>query len=74
LKPVLQALNVKPTEAIVVGDSVLDMRCAARLEVPAIGVVTGISAPEELIDAGASYLASSAAEVPSLVQLLGRKT
>jgi phosphoglycolate phosphatase len=74
LKPVLQALSIKPAEAIVVGDSVLDMRCAARLKVPAVGVVTGISTSKELIAAGASYLASSAAEVPSLVRQLGRKT
>ena len=74
LKPVLQALSIKPAEAIVVGDSVLDMRCATRLKVPAVGVVTGISTPEELIDAGASYLASSSAEIPSLVRQLGRKT
>lgn len=73
LKAALDALNVKPYEAIVVGDSTLDMRCAGALSVLAVGVVTGISTPERLMDAGASYLASSSAEIPLLIQQLDRK-
>lgn len=73
LKVALEALNVKPYEAIVVGDSTLDMRCARTLSVLAVGVVTGISTPERLMDAGASYLASSSAEIPLLVQQLDKR-
>ncbi len=73
LKAALEALNVTPYEAIVVGDSTLDMRCARALSVLAVGVVTGISAPERLMDAGASYLASSSAEIPLLIQQLDKR-
>lgn len=72
LKAALKALNVKPQEAIVVGDSTLDMRCANKLNVLAVGVITGISTPEKLIDAGASYLASSSSEIPALIQQLNK--
>ena len=74
LRAALKALNVKPNEAIVVGDSALDMRCASQLKVLAVGVVTGISTPEKLIDAGASYLASSSAEIPFLIRQLNKTT
>jgi len=73
LKAALEALNVRPGEAIVVGDSTLDMRCARALSVLAVGVVTGISTPERLMHAGASYLASSSAEIPLLVQQLDKQ-
>jgi HAD superfamily hydrolase (TIGR01549 family) len=74
LKAALEALNVKPYEALVVGDSTLDMRCARAYSVLAVGVTTGISTPERLMDAGASYLASSSAEIPILVQQLNRRS
>lgn len=74
LKAALDALNVKPYEVIVVGDSTLDMRCARALSVLAVGVVTGISTPERLMDAGASYLVSSSAEIPLLIQQLDKRS
>lgn len=70
LQVALDALKVKPSEAIVVGDSTLDMKCASALEVLAVGVITGIATAEGLVNAGASYLASSAAEIPQLIQKL----
>ncbi len=74
LEAALNTLNVKPNEALVVGDSTLDMRCATRLKVLAVGVITGISTPEKLIAAGASYLASASAEIPVLVEQIKKKT
>ena len=64
LETTLKALGVKPEEAIVVGDSVSDMKCARELDVTAIGVTTGISSPKELTLAGATYL------IPSLTNML----
>jgi len=73
LEAVLEALKVRPEEAIVVGDSVRDMECARQLKVLAVGVATGFSSIEELTLAGANYLASSSTDIPTLVQHLNRE-
>jgi phosphoglycolate phosphatase len=70
LEAALKALNVEPEEAIVVGDSKLDMMCAKELNVVAVGVATGMSSPKELMHAGATYLISSLTDVPNLIQQL----
>lgn len=70
LEAALRALSVKPEEALVVGDSVNDMTCARGLGAIAVGVTTGISSPEDLTRAGASYLASSFTDLPALLQQL----
>jgi len=70
LEAALKALNVEPEEAVVVGDSKWDMRCARELNVIAVGVATGISSPEELMHAGATYLISSLTDMPTLIQQL----
>jgi HAD superfamily hydrolase (TIGR01509 family) len=72
LEAALKALNIKPEEAIVVGDSTRDMECAQKLNILAVGVTTGISSPEALTNAGADYLASSSADIPTLIQQLNR--
>jgi phosphoglycolate phosphatase len=73
LEAVLDALKVRPHEAMLVGDSVKDMACAKKLDVLAVGVATGISSIEDLSQSGAHYLASSANDVPILIQQLDRK-
>ncbi len=70
LEVALKALNIGSEEAIVVGDSKWDMMCASELDVVAVGVPTGISSPKELMRAGATYLISSLADVPTLIQQL----
>lgn len=74
LEAALKALNAKSAEAMVVGDSTRDMECARELNVIAVGLTTGISSSEALIGAGADYLASSAADIPVLVQQLNKKS
>ncbi|MDH5595895.1 MAG: HAD family hydrolase [Candidatus Bathyarchaeota archaeon] len=73
LEAALRALNVEPKEAVVVGDSKWDMRCARELNVVAVGVVTGISSPKELMRAGATYLTSSLTDIPTLIQQLNNR-
>lgn len=73
LEAVILALNIKPEEAIVVGDSTLDMRCAQELDIIGVGITTGISSPKELTHAGASYLISSFIEIPKLIQQLNEQ-
>ncbi len=73
LEAALRVLKSRSEEAIVVGDSARDIKCARELNVIAVGVKTGISSPEALIDAGANYLASSVADIHILVQQLNEK-
>jgi len=73
LEAALHALKVRSQEAMLVGDSVKDMECAGQLDVLAVGVATGISSIEELSHSGAHYLASSASDIPILIQQLNRK-
>ncbi len=73
LEAVLEALNVRSHEVVLVGDSVKDMECAKQLEVLAVGVVTGISSIKELGRSGADYLASSSNDIPLLIQQFNRK-
>ena len=72
LEATLRALNVKEEEAMVVGDGVGDMRCAQGLNIIAVGVTTGVSSPEELTRAGATYLISSFTDLITLVQRLNK--
>ena len=68
LEAVLKALKVNPKEALLVGDAARDMECAKELKVMAVGLSTGISTQKELMDAGANYLITSIADLPSLIE------
>jgi HAD superfamily hydrolase (TIGR01549 family) len=72
LEAALKTLKVKPDEAIVVGDSVMDMKCARELKVTAVGLPTGASPPKDLISSGANYFITSLADLPSLIEHVGR--
>ena len=69
LEAVLKALKVKPEEAVVVGDSVYDMKCAQGLGVTAIGITSRTSS-KELTRAGATHLTSSFIELPNIIEQL----
>ena len=73
LEAALNALKVKSQEAVLVGDSVKDIECAVQLNVLAVGVTTGLSSIEELTCSGAHYIASSANDIPILIQQLNSK-
>jgi len=68
LEAVLKALKISPKEALLIGDATRDMECAKELKVMAVGLSTGISTQKELMDAGANYLVTSIADLPSLVE------
>jgi HAD superfamily hydrolase (TIGR01549 family) len=48
----LSGLNIKPNEAIMVGDSWLDALCAINAKVKFIGVLTGYSSQEKFTEMG----------------------
>jgi phosphoglycolate phosphatase-like HAD superfamily hydrolase len=68
----LNALEIKSHECVLVGDSVKDVSAALQLNVLTVGMTTGISTKEELIYAGAHYLASSITDVPILITQLDK--
>jgi HAD superfamily hydrolase (TIGR01509 family) len=73
LKAALDALNVKPKEAVVVGDSVWDMKSARALKVFAVGTTTGIASPRELAGSGAHCIITSPTDIITLIRQLNKK-
>jgi HAD superfamily hydrolase (TIGR01509 family) len=73
LETALNALGVKPKEAVVVGDSVWDMKSARTLEVYAVGATTGIASRLELTNAGAHCLITSPIDIVTLVEQLNKR-
>jgi HAD superfamily hydrolase (TIGR01549 family) len=67
LEAALKALNMKPEETLIVGDSVIDMKCGQELNVRAVGMATGVSKPEELARAGATYVINSLTELATII-------
>jgi len=53
LQAALDQSDVDPRRAVFVGDSVWDVKAAARLEIPCIGLTCGGTSAAELTDAGA---------------------
>lgn len=74
LKATLKALNVKPKEAILIGDGTRDMQCAKELSVIAVGLPTGVSSEKELIASGASYFIASIRDLPRLVETINKSS
>jgi HAD superfamily hydrolase (TIGR01549 family) len=72
LETTLKALEVKPEEAMVVGDGVSDIKCARELQAIAIGLPIGVSSSKELINAGANYLITSVTDLPTLVEYINK--
>jgi HAD superfamily hydrolase (TIGR01509 family) len=68
LEAVLKALKLSPKEALLVGDATRDMECAREVKVMAVGLSTGVSTQKELMNAGANYLVTSIADLPSLIE------
>jgi HAD superfamily hydrolase (TIGR01549 family) len=72
LEATLKALEVKPEEAMIVGDGVSDIKCARELQAIAVGLPTGVSSPKELVSAGANYLITSITDLPTLVEYINK--
>jgi len=72
LEATLKTLGVNPEEAMVVGDSAIDMRCAKELKAIAVGLPTGVSSPKELISSGANYFITSITDLPTLIEYVNK--
>lgn len=69
----LEALEVNPGEAVLVGDGTTDMQCARELKVVAVGLPTGIARKRQLITSGANYLITSITDLPTLIERFNKK-
>lgn len=67
LGTVLEVLEVDPQEVIVVGDGINDMKCARELGAIAVGLPTGFSPFERLMNGGANYILTSISDLPALI-------
>ena len=67
LLKIIQSLNIKPEETIMVGDSTLDATCAVDANVLFIGVLTGIANREELIKAGSYIVLPNVTDITTLI-------
>ena len=63
----LQNLNSKPEECIYVGDSDVDMLTAIGSGLDEVGVLWGYRTKEDLVNAGATRLASNAKELEAII-------
>jgi len=70
LLKVLEELGVEPQEAVVVGDTVFDVRCAKKVGALAVGVTTGRSSEAELRKAGADCVIEALSELLILLSQL----
>lgn len=61
------ALGVRPSEALLVGDSLIDVGCAKAAGVPMCAVTWGLGDARELRDAAPAFTCSSAGEVGALL-------
>lgn len=64
---ILQRAGVEKHRAVMVGDSGIDIRTAAAAGVDSIGVAWGFRFAEELYDAGAKSVVTTAAELEALL-------
>lgn len=72
LAAALKALAVNADEVIVVGDSVVDMRCAKALNVISVGIAADNATAKKLNHAGATHTIESITELPNLIAQLSK--
>jgi HAD superfamily hydrolase (TIGR01549 family) len=71
-KLALKTLDVRPKASVIVGDSRVDMQSAKELEAIAVGLPTGFSTTEDLMNSGANYIITSLADLPLLIKKIGK--
>ncbi len=64
---ILREAGVEPSQAIMVGDSGIDIRTAAAAGIASVGVAWGFRFAEELYDAGATDVVTTTPELKALL-------
>ena len=68
----VKALDVSVSEVVFAGDSPIDMQAAKELKAIAIGLPTGISTQEQLVNQGANYIITSIVDLPLLIDRINK--
>ena len=68
----LKGLDATPQTAVIVGDSVVDMQSARELKAIAVGLPTGVSTMEQLMNNGANYIITSLTDLPVLIKEINK--
>ena len=63
VRAALERVQCGPADAVMIGDRAEDMAAARSHGLRAVGVAWGYGRPEELVDAGADYLAADAGDL-----------
>jgi HAD superfamily hydrolase (TIGR01509 family) len=69
----LKTLGVRPKDSLIVGDSIVDMQSAVELKAVAVGLTTGLSTTEQLMDNGANYVVTSLTDLPILIKKINQE-
>jgi phosphoglycolate phosphatase len=72
LEAALKVLGVSPKEALVVGDGSVDMQSAKDLKAVAVGLPTGVSTVNQLMNGGADYILTSIIGLPALIDCINK--
>jgi phosphoglycolate phosphatase-like HAD superfamily hydrolase len=70
IERICQAMNVKPEESVMIGDSAMDIAAGNGAKCITIGVLWGSSSMDVLSDAEADYLARNPDELSELLKKL----
>lgn len=68
VQDILNSLHTLPENAVMIGDSAVDMQTAKNAEITAVGVLWGFRTEKELLENGADYLVSHPEEIPELLE------
>jgi phosphoglycolate phosphatase len=69
---VLGSLGVSSAETVVVGDSITDMQSASEIKAIAVGIPTGVSTQEQLVNQGANYIITSMTDLTILIECINK--
>ncbi len=68
----LKTMDVSADATVIVGDSTVDMESAKELKAVAVGLPTGFSSKEQLIENGANYIITSLSDLQSLIKKINK--
>jgi len=67
-----KALGVHAKTTLIVGDSFVDMHSATELKAIAVGLTSGLSSTEQLMNNGANYIVTSLNDLPVLIKEINK--
>jgi HAD superfamily hydrolase (TIGR01549 family) len=68
----LKKLGVHAKATLIVGDSVVDMQSAKELKAIAVGLTSGLSTTDQLMNNGANYIVTSLNDLPVLIREINK--